>query len=234
VAQGRGELLEMVIEGVVGGEPQEGYIPLTFATSRGNVQARYYQAPGARLGAVCVGGASGGWDTPARGLYPRLSQDLLASGISSLHVRYRHPVDLDESALDVLAGVDYLQSEGVGAVGTMGHSFGGAVVIQAAVASPAVRTVVTLATQSYGAWPVGELSPRASILLIHGADDQVLDPSSSEHVYSLAHDPKRLVIYPGAGHRLDEVADEVTELVRSWTVGQLGEAPQPPPSTSGR
>jgi hypothetical protein len=53
-------------------------------------------------------------------------------------------------------------------VALTGHSFGGAVVIQAAAHSDAVRTCVPMSTQTYGVDPARELSPRCSILLAHG------------------------------------------------------------------
>ena len=105
----------------------------------------------------------------------------------------------------------------------MGHSFGGAVVIQAAVqASDVVCTLVTLATQSYGAAHViSKLKHRTSALMIHGSDDKVLPAYCSEEVYQKAHDPKQIVLCEGAGHGLDEVSEEVYELVYDWLVNSL-------------
>jgi hypothetical protein len=150
-----------------------------------------------------------------------LCEILRKEGIASLRVRYRNPTDLEESILDVLAGLTYLQDEGIKEFALVGHSFGGAVVIQAAAQSPGIRTVVTLATQSYGADPVTELATQCSLLLLHGSDDQVLSPHCSQYVYDLALEPKRLILYPNATHGLDEVADEVYLVVRDWIVQQL-------------
>lgn len=92
----------------------------------------------------------GDWGTPVIGLYPRLCGSFVKNGIDGLRVRYRHPTDLLESIFDTLAGVAFLQEEHkTKAIGLVGHSFGGAVVIRAAVeASDIVSTIVTLATQS--------------------------------------------------------------------------------------
>ena len=87
-----------------------------------------------------------------------------------------------------------------------------------------VGTVVALATQSYGTDAVRGLGPRCSILLMHGTDDAVLAPSNSERVYRLAREPKKLVLLQGAGHVLDEAADEVQRGVREWLLQQLGDA----------
>lgn len=98
---------------------------------------------------------------------------------------------------------------------------GGASVIQAASLSPSARTVVTLATQSYGVDPVTKLGPHCSILLLHGMNDKVLPADCSKYTYQIAKQPKQLVLYPNAGHVLDEVADEVYQTVRKWVITKL-------------
>lgn len=94
----------------------------------------------------------------------------VGEGVASLRVRFCHPTILEEASLDVLAGLIYLEGEGIDTVVLIGHSLGDAVVIQVATLDEQVRTVVTLATQSYGTAPVSQLAPRCSILLIHRED----------------------------------------------------------------
>jgi fermentation-respiration switch protein FrsA (DUF1100 family) len=101
------------------------------------------------------------------------------------------------------------------------HSFGGAVVIQAAAAHPIVRAVAPLSTQSFGVGPASRLSPRCSLLLMHGTDDEILPADCSRYVYSIAGEPKRLVLLDGTRHGLDEAADEVYRTVRDWVVETL-------------
>jgi dienelactone hydrolase len=179
-------------------------------TERGEIVCRYYSSHNynpASVAIVYVTGVGGDWGTPAIGLYPRLCRSLVKNGIDGLRVRYRHPTDLLESILDTLAGVAFLKEEHrTKAIGLVGRSFGGAVVIQAAVeASDIVSTIVTLATQSYGAAEaVSKLKQGTSLLMIHGTNDKVLPVYCSEHVYQHAHEPKRLVIYKRSGHGLDE------------------------------
>jgi hypothetical protein len=220
----------MEITDVVVGAEQEGYLPVTLATTRGNVECRYYPATGATRAAVWVPGAIGGWHSPALGLYPRLAEEFRADSIASLQVRYRQPANLKESVFDLLAGLAYLEDEGVDTVSLTGHSFGGAVVIQAAAASPLAHTVVALSTQAYGADPVGSLGPRCSILLVHGTDDEILAPRNSELVYQLAKEPKRLVLVEGARHGLDEGAEEIYAIVGEWIRGELREMVQATPT----
>src|SRR5215211_3112292 len=64
------------------------YSPVRLETSRGEVSCRYYAAKGVKLGALWVGGAGGGWDSPARGLYGHISESLAQSGVASLRVCY--------------------------------------------------------------------------------------------------------------------------------------------------
>ena len=182
--------------------------------------------PGASNAVIWVGGVGGGWDTPARELYPHLCQKLIIKDINSLRVCFRYPTDLYKSVLDVIEGIHFLEQQGVESVGLVGHSFGGAVVIQAGTASSSdtVRTVVTLSTQSYGAEGVSRLKQGSSILLIHGTDDKVLPPYCSSYVYSLANDPKEIIFYRGATHGLDEAAEQVHQMVHDWLVKHLKKA----------
>lgn len=194
----------------------DGFAPVRLDTNCGSIQCRYYCAATARAGTVLVGGVGGGWDSPARDLYPRLAAELVQEGFAALRVRFRDPHDLDRATEDVLAGSAFLKSRGIVRRALVGHSFGGAVVIRAAAADPEVRTVVALATQSYGTDAVGRLGPRCSLLLLHGDADSVLPSYASTYVYRAAHEPKELVHYPAAGHLLDEVADQVNATVRAW------------------
>jgi dienelactone hydrolase len=200
------------------------FVKLKLQSAVGFTDVHYYEAPNTERAVIWVGGVGGGFDTPAKNLYPRLSEELKSQGISSLRVKFRNPTDLSEAIEDVLVGVEFLRTRGVKQIALVGHSFGGAVVISAGVlAGEDIKTVVTLATQSYGTNLVSQLSP-ASLLLIHGRQDNVLPVSSSQHVFSQAHEPKSILIYAGATHCLDEVADEVTGSVRDWLLKVLKKA----------
>jgi pimeloyl-ACP methyl ester carboxylesterase len=116
------------------------------------IDCRYYACKDVKKAVIYAGGVGGRWDSPARELHSKLSRKLVSNGISSLRVRYRHPADLNECVIDVIAGIKLLEYNTIQSVGLVGHSLGGAVVIKAAAALPdIVRTVVTLSTQSYGA-----------------------------------------------------------------------------------
>jgi fermentation-respiration switch protein FrsA (DUF1100 family) len=212
---------EKAITSIDLGEPENGYTPVSLKMTGGEIACRYYPVDGSRLGAIWVGGIGGGFDSPARGLYATLCEELREEGIASLRIRYRHPTILEEATFDVLGGIAFLESQGTEALALTGHSFGGAVVIHAASTSARVRAVVTLATQSYGTEPVSRLNPGCAILMLHGGADRILPPSSSQHVFRAAQQPKQLLLYDGAGHGLDEVEDEVHRVVGQWIVEKL-------------
>jgi alpha/beta superfamily hydrolase len=175
-------------------------------------------------GVVMVGGGDGGLDGPAESLYPTLGNDLAGVGIATLRVDFRvhqFPGDVEEGVADVLTGVRYLIEQGVERLGVLGHSFGGAVVIESAAEEPAIRSVVTLATQTAGAQRVAELAP-VPLLLVHGLDDVRLTPDCSRMLYRLAGEPKRLELLDGATHSLRQRREDVRELVRRWFVETLG------------
>jgi dienelactone hydrolase len=188
------------------------------------IDCRYYAFKYATKAVICVGGVGGGWDSPARDLYSKLSRSLLSNGISSLRVRYRYPTDLNDCVIDVIAGVNFLGYNKIQSIGLVGHSLGGAVVIKAAAASPNIfRTVVTLATQSNGATEsVSQLGEQGcSILLIHGTDDDVLWPICSSHVYDKANDPKHIILREGARHGLGEAAEDIYQTTYQWLLQHL-------------
>ncbi len=184
---------------------------------------RLYRAPG-HSATVLLGGAGGGFDSPAKDLYGTLARELPEQGITILRLRYRDPSDLDAAVYDVLTGLSVLAAKGIQRVGQVGHSFGGAVAIRVAVRSPEVAAVVCLATQAYGTESVGELSPRP-LLLIHGMADEILPAGSSTVTFRRANKPKELRLIDGARHSLDEASDEVRDAVRSWLVRYLEAEP---------
>ena len=68
-----------------------------------------------------------------------------------------------------------------------------------------VAGVVALAPQTYGAHLAGQLAPRP-LLVVHGKADTRLPYSCGVQIYHWAQEPKQLVLYEGAEHRLDECA----------------------------
>lgn len=189
-------------------------------TNGGEVKCRFHRSPRARCGIIFVGGAGGGLDGPARGLYPALSATFQKKGISSLRVDYRFPNLLDECVLDTLLGVEFLKKEGCTRIALVGHSFGGAVVISAGAISDVVKAVIPISTQTYGTDMVALIAPRP-ILFIHGTNDEILPDRCSRCVFSEAHEPKEIKLYPGARHGLDEAREEIIKLLSKWIPEKL-------------
>lgn len=217
------DLPDIVIQKAELAPLENGYHPLLLETNQGNVEGRYYLADGAQRGAIFVPGAGGGWGSPANDLYSRLCEELPGEGIACLRVRYRNVDDPLECILDVIAGIHYLESQEINSIALVGHSRGGMIVIYTAAAMPEVRTVVTLATEGVQGELAERLGPRCSILLIHSKNDSVIPYRTSEDLYRMAKEPKRLTLYPGGNHSLDSAAYKVHEDVYEWIVQQLEE-----------
>jgi hypothetical protein len=192
---------------------------VVLSTSRGDIRCILHPAVG-KAAVIWVCGALGGLDGPSFGIFKELSGELVAEGITSLRLDYRVPGYIPPCVLDVLVGIQFLSQEGAENIGLVGHSFGGAVVIQAGVLSPQVKTVVGLSSQTYGAHPVNRLTPRP-LLLVHGERDQNLSADCSRQIYQWAGEPKELVIYKDNGHFLRECHNELHDLLKDWLVSKL-------------
>ena len=188
---------------------------LKFHTNRGEFAGILHHADNSDRAVVWVCGARGGFAGPGPNSYANLSQALLERGITSLRLDYRFPNDLLECALDLLTGVNHLKSCGYGPVVVVGHSFGGAVVILAGVNSTHIKGVVSLSPQTYGAGMVGQLAPR-KLLVAHGKADTRLPYSCALQIHEWAKEPKELVLFEGAEHRLEECREELETLLAAW------------------
>ena len=214
--------MEMRIEQVLVGPPHEGDVGegLVLRTSRGDIRAIRHAAPESTRAVVWVCGARGGFGGPASGLYAELSEEFTGQGITSLRMDYREPNNIQECALDLLAGVNFLRATGYGPAVVVGHSFGGAVVIAAAAFSDHVAGVVSLSPQTYGAQGAGMLSP-TPLLVVHGKADTRLPFSCAVAIHDWAKEPRELALYEGAEHRLDECRAELMDLLREWIPARL-------------
>lgn len=197
---------------------------LVLRTSRGDIPAIIHRASGSQQAVVWVGGARGGYNGPARGLYPRMAEEFVGHDITSLRLNYRKPNEFPECMLDVLAGITFLEKSGYGPVVLVGHSFGGAVVIATGAASRHVSGVVSLSPQTYGAQMAGLLSPKP-LLIVHGKSDTRLPYTCSLEIHSWAREPKKLVLYDGAEHRLEECSQKLDSLLRDWIPVTLANSP---------
>ncbi len=211
---GDDQYLELSIQNVAAHPEPDGNLRVMIATTRGEIRAVLHPCATAPGAAIYVGGAMGGFEGPADGLYGRLA-NRLRPRLSGLRLHYRHPGEFQECVLDVLAGVSFLRGVGAnGGIALVGHSFGGAVVIKAGELSDAVAGVAALASQLYGTHTVDRLAK--PLLLVHGMRDGILDYAASEDINARAAEPKRLVLYAEADHMLGQSAADLDELLAAW------------------
>lgn len=200
----------------------DGTEQVVISTPTGQVQCVFHKADTDKA-VIWLCGALGGLDGPSFGIFRILAERLVGDGISSLRLHYRRPGDFDECVQDVLLGVNYLKQHGVDLVALVGHSFGGAVAIEAGTLTPEVKAVVGLASQTYGARNAGKLAPRP-LLLIHGERDRNLPADCSRQIYRWAKEPKEVHILDGNGHFLREAHVKLQTWLRDWLVTKLAEA----------
>ena len=189
----------------------EGLDHLEIYTMEGLLTILWHGPPELERVVVCVGGALGGLLGPDGGVYHQLGRALPAQGIGVLRVSYRRPNDLSLCVHDTVAAMELAARHGAERFVTLGHSFGGAVAIQAAAHLDAdtVPGVVTFATQSAGCEPAEQLGDR-SLLFFHGTDDHILPFQASQMVQMLAGGGE-LVLLEGADHGLRPAGAEVLE-----------------------
>jgi alpha-beta hydrolase superfamily lysophospholipase len=215
------EELEMQILGADPGEEIAGARRLEIKTTRGSIPVIVHAAAEGSPIVICVSGAIGGYDGPAQ-LYARLGFELPRRGTGVARMNYRAPNEFDECLLDTLATLTFFKSIGHERIALIGHSFGGAVAINAGTLSPAVATVIAISSQLGGAHVVGSLAPRP-LLLIHGTADAILPDQCSRILYERAAEPKTLRLFEGADHRFSGVGDELLGVVSDWLGAKLGQ-----------
>jgi uncharacterized protein len=206
--------INLRITGVESGNEIAGARKLRIATTRGPIPMILHSAaePGRAL--LCVGGALGGYDGPGW-LYARLGRESPRAGFSVARIDYRAPNEFGECVLDAMAALAFLTGTGHKRVALIGHSFGGAVAINAGTLGRQVTTVIALSSQLGGAHVVGELAPRP-LLVVHGTADTILPHQSGEAIFERAREPKTLKLIAGADHIFSAHGDELFELVREW------------------
>lgn len=184
-------------------------------TMEGLLTLLWHGADTAERVLLTCGGGMGGLLGPAGSTYAVLGERLWTEhGIATVRVGYRKPNHLPRCVHDVAAAADLASRHGARRFVVLGHSFGGAVAIQAGIVlGEHCAGVVTLATQSAGCEEAALL--RAPLLLVHGTHDSILPPETSSVVQALAGHGE-VVILDGEDHLLSGVADELTTRLLDW------------------
>lgn len=189
-------------------------------TMHGLLTLLWHGDPAAENVVLMVGGAMGGLLGPADGLYPDLGERFAAAGIGTIRIGYRKPNHLPRCVHDMCAAGDLASRSGARRFVTIGHSFGGAVAVQAGtVLAEHCRGVVTLATQSAGCEEAEHLS--APLLLVHGMRDELLPAQTSEVVRMIAGQGE-LMLLPDDGHLLDKSRAEILAKLEAWIPERFG------------
>lgn len=172
--------------------------------------------PAAKDVVIAMGGAMGGVLGPAKRLYHELATTLPDQGVGVMRVGYRKPGDLNRCLIDVAAAAESAAKVGAERFVFLGHSFGGAVAVQAALTMPDhTAGVATFATQSAGCEAAAELRPEMPFVLYHGDSDRILPPDASFMVQMIAGRGD-IQILNGAAHLLSEAADEIRAHFLPW------------------
>lgn len=207
---------------------QMGSIPgqfvVTIQTNHGDIEAVFVPCEGRTACVIFIG------DEGAQGVYRQLSEALAEeAGISSLRLRPRVPGEFTDGLLDTLAACSFLKGIGGETAVVVGHSYAGAVAVRAGTISPFIRAVVAIAPQRYGTQGVEEM--HKPLLLIHGANDDVLPPLASDDVYQRANEPKEMVIVEDTGHSFEGQGARLYELVDAFVRKHLAGVDDAPPPT---
>ena len=195
---------------------------LEIYTMRGLLTILWHGPVDAERVVLMSGGGMGGLLGPAGGLYHDLGVNFAEQGIGTMRVGYRKANDLVRCVHDVAAAADLASRAGGERFVTVGHSFGGAVAVQAGmVLGQHCAGIVTLSTQSAGCEDAGMLGPDVPVLLLHGDRDEILPPDTSAMVRMLIGHGE-IEILPGAGHLLSEAADHLRSRLDDWIPTRLG------------
>jgi predicted alpha/beta-hydrolase family hydrolase len=204
---------------------------LEIYTTEGLLTVLWHGADDLENVVVCVGGAMGGLLGPDGGLFHLLGRHLPAEGIGVVRVSYRQPNALPMCVHDTLAVMELAARHGARRFIPLGHSFGGAIAVQAAAHLEAwsVPGLVTFATQSAGCEPIELLADR-DLLFFHGTADQILPPQASELVRMLAG-AGELVLLDGADHGLRPAGGLIFDRLAEHLPAVFASAPDQPGSS---
>lgn len=192
---------------------------VTFKTTRGDFTGQLRLSTGVRRGVLVLSDVEGGTDGPC-GVFPELTDELVERGVGSLRLSFRAPGDCVQCTIDALLGLQYLDDEGVNDVVLVGWSFGASVALAAGSLGRTVRGIAAVSPKNVLDCCLRWLKSRP-LLLVHGDADRVAPVEISRKVYYKTGEPRRLIIYAGAGHNCGEVRDQLRRDLALWIMDVL-------------
>ena len=198
--------------------------PLIIESERGNISCIWQAAEINNLhtAVLFIGGADGGFMGPSD-IYETLSELFIPLQIGVLRVDYRihqFPNDVEQGVYDAQQAAKWLASRDYEKILIVGHSFGGAVAIEAAAQNTNIHGVVGIASQTAGAMNIASLVD-TPVLLIHGDSDTRLPVTCSIILYEMTSTPCQLAILEGGTHSLRQVSEAAINLIFDFVKSQI-------------
>jgi putative redox protein len=208
-----------------------------FATRNGVVREARLELPVDRKPAGCALLVHRFPWTSGNGVIGSVSRALTRLGIGVLRFDYTHPhagdgapakSDLPALVDDVLDAAAYLGAECMAPAILIGHSLGGAAVLEAAHSMPSVRAIATIGAP-FVSGVDGEDAPdriarlRRALLVMHAPMDEVVGIDHAGSIYRAARHPKSFVSLNDADHLLTQEVDGVYagSVLGAWAMRYL-------------
>lgn len=209
------EIQMITIRDITIREEDELYVPFLFNTDRGTIETRYYPSHKKHTGIVFLGGEKS-WDSPAKGLYGLLAEELQYQRIPSIRVNYRNPQEVTECVIDGVVAATFLLENGCKDVIIIGHDLGALVATHIATLIPDVKMIAALCPPPEFTSVLSDVPFHTSMRFVFGKND--LTPQAD--VRSFVHTnnvPSKIVrVYEKANHNLDEVAFDLFDTLKHW------------------
>jgi uncharacterized OsmC-like protein/alpha/beta superfamily hydrolase len=164
----------------------------------------------------------------------RISRALASRGIAVLRFDFTGvgqsegelaATDFSSNVSDLLAAADKLSRDYRPPRLLVGHSRGGAVVLDAAAQLPEVQAVATIGAPARA----GVIAPGKALLVFHSPTDQIVPIDDAAKIYQSASHPKSFISLDDADHLLldPEDAEYVALTLAAWASRYLGLRAQP-------
>ena len=199
-------------------EHDKPFVAVSLPTPEGMVHAHHYVVVNSAFAVVLVGTATKSFASPALNLYSRLAESFKKDGVTALQVQLCNAEKLEEAIHDVRHGIQYLCGLGSKTVMLVGYDRGALAVLHAAAEEPCVLGVVAIAPGA----PTDALNINRPLLVVHGENDHITGAAAAQKVLDRAVESKELRVIHGAGHSLEESAEDLHQIIHQWLTNLRG------------